>query len=97
MKKGWKIFWHTLFWTALIACFVFLAHSGGEIAMASLFVLFVVFGIINITLFYVNYLVLIPRYFDNKKYKGYFGSVALAIIVFGLIKYGVASQCWDCQ
>ncbi|MEB0263834.1 hypothetical protein QN352_19295, partial [Mucilaginibacter sp. 10I4] len=71
MKRAWQIFWHLLFWLSMISLFVFLGHSGGKMPMKTLLVIFVVFGVINIALFYLNYLLLIPKYLDVKKYKHY--------------------------
>ncbi|GAB3919089.1 sensor histidine kinase [Mucilaginibacter boryungensis] len=93
MKKGWKIFWHTLFWVSIISFFVFIAHSE-RISMRALLIIFLGFGIINIALFYLNYLLLIPWYLDKKKYRQYAGVLVLTIIVFGLVKYGLASVFW---
>lgn len=46
---------------------------------------------VNIGLFYLNYLYLIPRFLDKKRYKEYTLALALAIIVFALGKYGLAN------
>lgn len=94
MKKGWKIFWHTLFWLSCTTGLVFLAHSSDIIPLKSLLVAFGIFGIVNISLFYINYLMLIPRYLDKKKYSLYFIGVAVAMIGIGLIKYCLAAQFW---
>jgi len=90
MKKSWQIFWHTLFWLSMISFFVFIAYSNGKSTIQSLLVIFVLFGFINIGLFYLNYLVFIPRFLDKKKYKAYAGIVVATIIIIGLAKYGVA-------
>jgi two-component system LytT family sensor kinase len=95
MKKALKIFWHSLFWVSITAFFVFIAHNSGKISMTALLIIFGVYGIINVALFYLNYLVLIPRYLDKKKYRVYAGVLLLSIIVFGLIKYGVAYETWN--
>ncbi|WP_457130676.1 sensor histidine kinase [Mucilaginibacter sp. UYNi724] len=58
--------------------------------MKTLLVVFLLFGVINIGLFYLNYLLLIPKYLDVKKYKQYAIYIISALVVFGLIKYGVA-------
>jgi sensor histidine kinase YesM len=90
MKKSWQIFWHTVFWASVISFFVFIAHNGGKSTMQMLFIVFVVFGVVNIGLFYLNYLVLIPHFLDKKKYKLYALYVISAIILVGLCKYGLA-------
>ncbi|RYY33716.1 MAG: histidine kinase, partial [Sphingobacteriaceae bacterium] len=90
MKKQWQIFWHVVVWVSLISFFIFIAHINSKISNEGLVVLFVLFGGINISLFYFNYLVLIPRLLDIKKYGWYFASALGTIIAFGFIKYGAA-------
>ncbi|RYU89632.1 histidine kinase [Mucilaginibacter terrigena] len=90
MRRSWQIFWHVLFWVSVITFFVFVAHNGGKSTMQSLLIIFVVFGIVNIGLFYLNYLVLIPQFLDKKKYKIYALCVIAAIIAVGLSKFGLA-------
>jgi len=95
MKKGWKIFWHALVWISCTAGLVFLAHSSDLIPLKTLLVAFGVFGVVNIALFYINYLILIPRFLNNnKRYALYFTGVAVSLIGIGLIKYCVAAQFW---
>ncbi len=62
--------------------------------MQTLLVAFVLFGCINVILFYVNYLLLIPRYLDKKKYMLYAVNLLGAMVVVGLIKYGLSTQLW---
>ncbi|RFZ81333.1 histidine kinase [Mucilaginibacter terrenus] len=90
MKKSWQIFWHVLFWVAMISFFMFIAHNNARMSMQTIVVLFAVFGLINIGIFYINYLVLMPRFLDNKKYKTYTLALVITVVVFGLAKYGVA-------
>lgn len=90
MKKGWQIFWHVVFWVAMIAFFMFMWYNNGRMGFKAALVLFVLYGSINIVLFYTNYLVLIPYYLDTKKYKTYALMVLIAIGLFGIIKLGVA-------
>jgi len=91
MRKSWQIFWHTLFWLSMISFFVFIAHDGGKNNLKTLLVIFVVFGIVNIGLFYLNYLLFLPKFLDKKRYKQYAAYVIGTIIIFGLAKYGVAN------
>lgn len=90
MKKSWQVFWHVFFWLSMISFFVFVAHANGKTSLQNLLIIFVVFGILNIGLFYLNYLVYIPRYLDTKKYKTYAGVIAATVLIIGVIKYGVA-------
>jgi two-component system LytT family sensor kinase len=90
MKRSWQIFWHIIFWVSMISFFMFLGYSGAKMPMKTLMVVFVYFGAINIGLFYLNYLLLIPRYLDAKRYKQYTIYIITVLIGFALIKYGLA-------
>ncbi|PTQ99294.1 histidine kinase [Mucilaginibacter yixingensis] len=94
MKKIWQIFWHTCFWVSMILFFVFVAHNSAKISIQAVLIIFGVFGIVNIGLFYLNYLLLIPRFLDLKKYKLYIGAVLISMAAFGLIKYALAFHFW---
>ena len=52
--------------------------------------IYVLFYAIDISLFYVNYLLLIPCFFDKKKYGLYAISIVFTLILFGFVKYGFA-------
>jgi two-component system, LytTR family, sensor kinase len=90
MKRNWQIFWHIVFWVSVTYFFIYLAYSNSKISNEELLVYFGVFNSVNIGLFYLNYLYLIPRFLDNKKYKYYTLALLGAIIVFALGKYGLA-------
>ena len=90
MKKGWQIFWHVFFWVGMISFFVFIAHNDSKISNKGLFVIFGLYGCINIALFYFNYLLLIPLFLDKKKYKLYALAVIITIALLGVAKYGIA-------
>ena len=90
MKKVWQIFWHTLFWLSSIGFFLFITHNNTKISLNGLLVIFVVFGAVNISLFYFNFLVLIPRYLNRKKYLWFFITVLVTMLAVDLLKYGIA-------
>jgi two-component system, LytTR family, sensor kinase len=91
MKKSWQVFWHSLFWIAIISFFMYIARVNSKISTVDLLVTFLGFGIINIGLFYLNYLVLIPNFLDKKLYRKYIFLSIGTIIAVGFFKYGVAS------
>jgi two-component system LytT family sensor kinase len=88
MKRSWQIFWHVVFWLGLIAFFASIARYSGKMTTEAVLVVFVLYGAINISVFYLNYSLLIPRFLDKKKYKLYAAGIIATIIAFGLIKYG---------
>jgi signal transduction histidine kinase len=88
MKRSWQIFWHVAFWICMIAFFVSIARYSGKMTTQAILVIFVLYGAINISVFYLNFLLFIPRFLDKKKYKLYAISIVGTIIAFGLVKYG---------
>lgn len=92
MKKSWQIFWHSCFWAFWILFLILVTRTSGQFSTQDIFILVILYGAINITLFYINYLVLIPRLLDAKKYRLYVVAALLTIVLFSLIKYGVAMQ-----
>lgn len=53
-------------------------------------VIFTLYPAINLSLFYLNYLVFIPQFLDNKKYWAYAAAIVISILIYGFAKYGVA-------
>jgi two-component system LytT family sensor kinase len=90
MKRGWQIFCHVFFWVSMIAFFGFVTHNNTKISIEGLLVIFVLYGAINLSLFYINFLLLIPRFLNRKKYLWYNINLLILIIGYGFIKYGVA-------
>lgn len=88
MKRSWQIFWHVIIWLGFIAFFASIARYSGKMSIRAVLIVFVLYGIINISVFYLNYLLLIPRFLDKKKYKYFALSIVAILIGFGLIKYG---------
>src|ERR1700761_8058294 len=91
MKQRWQIFWHSLFWVAFLLLIMFVAMGQAKYSATDVLVIFVLYPAINISLFYLHYLVLIPQFLDKKKYSYYILSVLVAIAVYSLIKYGFAN------
>ncbi len=90
MKLQWQIFWHIAFWVFLMSFFLLIVHNNGQFTTVDLLIIFLLYPLINISLFYLNYLVLIPSFLDKKQYAQYISTIVIAIIVYGLGKYGVA-------
>lgn len=57
------MFWHLLFWLGIISLFLFLAHSNTKLGNKELLILFLLYPTINISLFYINFLIYIPKFF----------------------------------
>jgi two-component sensor histidine kinase len=90
MKKGWQIFWHVVFWLSIVSYFVYLTVANSNISAEELMVIFGVFSLVNIGLFYLNYLYLIPKFLDKKRYRSYALALVICIIAFALGKYELA-------
>jgi len=89
MKKGFQIFWHVFIWLSLIS-FILFAIRNSTMSVHSILILFALYGAINISLFYLNYLVLIPRFLNSKHYALYAATVLVIVLAYGQVKYGVA-------
>ena len=89
MKKGIQIFWHVIIWLSLMSFVLFVVRNNSRFTTQGLLVLFALYGLINISLFYLNYLILIPRFLNRKQYAVYAMAVLFAVIGYGLGKYGV--------
>ncbi|OOQ61398.1 sensor histidine kinase [Mucilaginibacter pedocola] len=90
MRRAWQIFWHAFFWVCMMSFFMFIAYSGGRNSIESLVVIFLLFGVVNISLFYLNYFYFIPRFLDKKKYWQFIVTVVVGVIAIGVAKYGLA-------
>jgi two-component system, LytTR family, sensor kinase len=90
MKLKWQIVLHVVIWAVLLGAVIALAVNNAKLSTESVLVILVLFPCINLTLFYLNYLVLIPHFLDKKKYGIYALSAAGAIVFYGFVKYGVA-------
>ena len=51
----------------------------------------VYFGLINIAIFYINYLIILPRLLNKKKYLWCAVSMVALVILSGFVKYGLAT------
>ena len=90
MKLRWRIFWHAFFWTFILLFCVAIARNNTKLSVEDLMVIIVLYGVINISLFYLNYLVFIPRLLDKKRYSLFAAAIVIALIIYGFGKYGVA-------
>lgn len=89
MSKTRQVFLHSTIWIIILLSFLVLAGSG-KVTYQNV-VMIVYFGLINITIFYINYLLILPRFFNTKKYLWFGASLALLIISTAFIKYGLAT------
>ena len=90
MKQRWQIFWHAFFWVAMVSFFLFIASANTKLTVEELLIVFVLYAVINISLFYLNFLVLIPRFLNKKQYGIYAIAILTSIVIYGFGKYGVA-------
>ncbi|GAA4334277.1 sensor histidine kinase [Mucilaginibacter gynuensis] len=81
--------WHVLVWVGIISFFFYFASTNSKLTLEHLLVIFVVFGGINIGVFYINYLWLIPAYLDKNRYLRYILMMITTAIIIGIGKYGV--------
>lgn len=80
---------HALLWALILILFVYISSRGGN--LASSVVIFFYFGLINIAVFYINYLYILPSYLNSRRYLGCAVSILLLIASSAVVKYAVAS------
>ncbi|MEO8886302.1 MAG: sensor histidine kinase [Mucilaginibacter sp.] len=90
MEKKRRVFWHFLVWAGLISFAMFMMRNVFKLSMHHVLIEYLLYGIVNISLFYLNYLVLIPQYLNRKRYGLYLAAILSAIVMYGFIKYGIA-------
>jgi len=56
---------------------------------------FVYFGVVNISLFYINYLIILPTFLNRKKYLWCALSIFFVVMIFSFIKCGLAYYFYD--
>jgi two-component system LytT family sensor kinase len=89
MKKSWRIFWHIFFWLCFISLIMYLGTDDTRLDYEGLFIVYLLYPAINIGLFYLNYLTLIPRFLDKKQYAVYTIVALLTIVAFSFGKYAL--------
>ena len=88
MTKTRQIFLHTAVWTSILLFFMLISGSG-KISYKAV-VMIVYFGLINIAIFYINYLVILPKLLNKKKYLWCGISMVALVLAAAVIKYGLA-------
>ncbi len=88
MKKQLQIAIHAVVWSLVIGFFwIMTSKEGGPYRTL---VIVGYYGLINMTVFYTNYLFLFPQYFNSKRYMIWLLSILLLIVSAVLVKYGLA-------
>lgn len=90
MNKTRQGFVHAVSWIILILFFILLSGKG-KFTYNS-FVMYGFFGLINISIFYINYLIILPEFLSRKKYFWYAVSIIILVCTSALFKYGLAKM-----
>lgn len=90
VKKQRHIIWHTAFWLVMIGFFMFIGSTNPKVSFNDLLILFGFYGLLNISLFYLHFLVLMPKLLNRKRYFLYVTAVVLIILLSGFVKYSLA-------
>jgi two-component system LytT family sensor kinase len=93
MKNKGPLVVHLVFWLFILTlCLVGIVNSKEPISGYEILVQFGYYGVMNVSLFYINYTLLIPELIKSRKmYWWYVISIAALILVMGLIKTAIAS------
>lgn len=89
MNKVRTVFLHVSVWLGVLLLFVVMGSRNGTLRESV--IIFVYFGLLNIALFYINYLYILPKYLNSRRYMECALSIIFLIVFSGLIKYGLAS------
>lgn len=92
MKNKGSIVIHIIFWLFLtMICVMAIVSSEKGTSWYEIMVHFGYYGLINISIFYINYMLLIPQLVrERKKYALYIISIVLLIVFMGVLKTLVA-------
>lgn len=93
MDKTRQVLLHIIVWVAIVALIMYIA-TNGNILQATV-VVFVYFGLINISIFYINYLLILPTFLNRKKYLWCGLAMLILVFVFGFLKSGLAYYYYD--
>ncbi len=93
MNKFRQAILHIIVWTAILLFFMYIAGDG-KITHKTI-VIFLFFGLINISVFYINYLLILPTFLDSKKYL--WGGIAIVFLIFisAFVKCALAYYFYD--
>lgn len=89
MNKLRQVCLHSAVWVLILLFFLIWGSKGFDIKY-HLFVAIVYFGIINIIVFYINYLYLLPRFLTRKRYFEYVFTILFLLAASAFVKYGMA-------
>lgn len=89
MNNLQRAFLHVLLWALILILFVYVGSRSGSFSNA--IVIFLYFGLINISVFYINYLYILPRFLNSRQYLGCAASIILLIVSSAVMKYALAS------
>ncbi|MGV3705886.1 MAG: sensor histidine kinase [Arcticibacter sp.] len=81
---------HVALWALILVLFIYIGSRSGNLANA--IVIFLYFGLINIAVFYINYLYILPNYLNSRRYIGCALSIILLIVSAAMVKYVLASS-----
>ncbi|WP_306550430.1 sensor histidine kinase [Daejeonella sp.] len=91
MNKLKQIILHAIIWIAIVLYFM---YNNGRTEYSTV-VNFVYFGVVNISLFYINYLIILPTFLNRKKYLWCALSIFFVVMIFSFIKCGLAYYFYD--
>lgn len=93
MNKTRQVLLHIIVWVAIITLFVYIGTNVNKVHTTV--VVFVYYGIINISIFYINYLLILPTFLDRKKYLWCALAMLALVFVFSFVKCGLAYYFYD--
>ncbi len=93
MNKMRQRILHAIVWLGLVLIFMFMA-SNGDLTYRTV-VVFGYFGLINIGVFYINYLLILPTFLNKKKYLLCSLAILVLLLASAFVKCGLAYYFYD--
>lgn len=93
MNKIRQAILHIIVWAVILLLFMYMA-SDGKITHRTI-VIFSYFGLINIVIFYINYLLILPTFLNRKKYLWCAIAIVFLIFISASVKCGLAYYFYD--
>ena len=89
MNRYKAVLLHVLIWLLILIFLVFIFSRNENLEEAV--IILVYFGLVNITIFYINYFYILPKYLNSRRYLGCTLSIVFLILFSSLFKYGLAT------
>lgn len=89
MNQFKTVFLHFFIWLFILFLLILIGARSGNFTESV--VVFLYFGLINIAVFYINFLYILPKYLNTRQYVGCTFSILILLLISSFVKYALAS------